>query len=107
SALDSAVVELAGRALRELQSGRWAGMVIANQARNFCVGANLGEVGMAAYQGLYEQVAEAVRSLQGVLMGFRFAPRPVVAAPPGQTLGGGAEIGSAADRVGPPSEPNM
>jgi 3-hydroxyacyl-CoA dehydrogenase len=99
SAIDAALVELAARALEELESGRWAGMVIASQARNFCVGANLGEVGMAAYQGLYDQVGEAVKGLQDVLMGFRHAPRPVVAAPHGQTLGGGAEIVLAADRV--------
>jgi 3-hydroxyacyl-CoA dehydrogenase len=99
SAIDAAQVELGARALEELESGRWAGMVIASQARNFCVGANLGEVGMAAYQGLYDQVAEAVKGLQDVLMGFRHAPRPVVAAPHGQTLGGGAEIVLAADRV--------
>jgi 3-hydroxyacyl-CoA dehydrogenase len=99
SAIDAAVVELAARALQELEGGDWAGLVIANQARNFCVGANLGEVGMAAYQGLYDQVGEAVTSLQDVLMGFRFAARPVVAAPHGQTLGGGAEIVLAADRV--------
>ncbi|HEV3464143.1 MAG TPA: 3-hydroxyacyl-CoA dehydrogenase/enoyl-CoA hydratase family protein [Actinomycetota bacterium] len=99
SAIDAAVVELGARALQELESGRWAGMVIANQARNFCVGANLGEVGMAAYQGLYDQVGRAVQGLQDVLMGFRFAPRPVVAAPHGQTLGGGAEIVLHADRV--------
>ncbi|HET9290419.1 MAG TPA: 3-hydroxyacyl-CoA dehydrogenase/enoyl-CoA hydratase family protein [Actinomycetes bacterium] len=99
SAIDAAVVELGARALQELESGRWAGMVIASQARNFCVGANLGEVGMAAYQGLHDQVAGAVKGLQDVLMGFRFAPRPVVAAPHGQTRGGGAEIVLAADRV--------
>jgi 3-hydroxyacyl-CoA dehydrogenase len=99
SAIDAAVVELGARALQELESGRWAGLVIASQARNFCVGANLGEVGMAAYQGLHDRVTEAVKGLQDVLMGFRFAPRPVVAAPHGQTLGGGAEIVLAADRV--------
>jgi 3-hydroxyacyl-CoA dehydrogenase len=99
SAIDAAVVELGARARQELDSGRWAGLVIANQARNFCVGANLGEVGMAAYQGLYDQVGEAVKGLQDVLMGLRFAARPVVAAPHGQTLGGGAEIVLAADRV--------
>jgi 3-hydroxyacyl-CoA dehydrogenase len=99
SAIDAALVELGARALQELESGDWAGLVIASQARNFCVGANLGEVGMAAYQGLYDQVGEAVKSLQGVLMGFRHAPRPVVAAPHGQTLGGGAEIVLHADRV--------
>ena len=99
SAIDAAVVELGVRALQELEGGDWAGLVIANQARNFCVGANLGEVGMAAYQGLYDQVGEAVKGLQDVLMGFRHAARPVVAAPHGQTLGGGAEIVLAADRV--------
>jgi 3-hydroxyacyl-CoA dehydrogenase len=99
SAIDAAVVELGARALQELKSGRWAGLVIASQARNFCVGANLGEVGMAAYQGLHDQVGQAVKGLQDVLMGFRFAPRPVVAAPHGQTLGGGAEIVLHADRV--------
>ncbi|HKQ02696.1 MAG TPA: 3-hydroxyacyl-CoA dehydrogenase/enoyl-CoA hydratase family protein [Actinomycetes bacterium] len=99
SAIDAAVVELGARALEELESGRWAGMVIANQARNFCVGANLGEVGMAAYQGQHDQVVAAVEGLQQVLMGFRHAPRPVVAAPHGQTLGGGAEIVLHADRV--------
>jgi 3-hydroxyacyl-CoA dehydrogenase len=99
SAIDAAVVELGARAVQELESGRWAGLVIANQARNFCVGANLGEVGMAAYQGLYDQVGQAAKGLQDVLMGLRYAPRPVVAAPHGQTLGGGAEIVLAADRV--------
>jgi 3-hydroxyacyl-CoA dehydrogenase len=93
------VVELGARAVRELESGRWAGLVLASQARNFCVGANLGEVGMAAYQGLHDQVGQAVKGLQDVLMGLRHAPRPVVAAPHGQTLGGGAEIVLAADRV--------
>jgi 3-hydroxyacyl-CoA dehydrogenase len=99
SAIDAAVVELGARAVQELEGGGWAGLVIANQARNFCVGANLGEVGMAAYQGLYDQVGEAVKGLQDVLMGLRYAPRPVVAAPHGQTLGGGAEIVLHADRV--------
>jgi len=99
SAIDAAVVELGARAAKELEGGDWKGLVIASQARNFCVGANLGEVGMAAYQGLYDQVGEAAKGLQDTLMSLRYAPRPVVAAPHGQTLGGGAEIILAADRV--------
>jgi 3-hydroxyacyl-CoA dehydrogenase len=99
SAIDAGVMELGQRALEELRSGRWRGLVIANQARNFCVGANLGEVGMAAYQGGYDQVREASQALQRLLQGFRYAPRPVVAAPHGQTVGGGAEICMHADRV--------
>ncbi len=99
SAVDSGVLQLGQRALEELQSGRWLGMVIASQAPNFCVGANLAEVGMAAYQGMYDQVGEAALALQELLMGLRFAPRPVVAAPHGQTLGAGAEICLHADHV--------
>ncbi|MFL5881039.1 MAG: 3-hydroxyacyl-CoA dehydrogenase/enoyl-CoA hydratase family protein [Actinomycetota bacterium] len=99
SAIDAAVVELGARAAKEMEGGDWKGLVIASQARNFCVGANLGEVGMAAYQGLYDQVGEAAKGLQDTLMSLRYAPRPVVAAPHGQTLGGGAEIVLAADRV--------
>jgi 3-hydroxyacyl-CoA dehydrogenase len=54
---------------------------------------------MAAYQGLYDQLGEVAKGLQDLLMGLRHAPRPVVAAPHGQTLGGGAEIVLHADRV--------
>ena len=99
SALDAGVIQLGRRAIDELRGGRWRGMVIANQARNFCVGANLAEVGMTAYQGGFDQVREASLALQRVLQGFRYAPRPVVAAPHGQTLGGGAEVCMHADRV--------
>jgi len=99
SAIDAGVVELGLRAVQELEAGPWVGLVVANQARNFCVGANLAEVGMAAYQGAYEQVGQATKALQELLMGFRYAAKPVVAAPHGQTLGGGAEIVLHADRV--------
>jgi 3-hydroxyacyl-CoA dehydrogenase len=99
NAIDAGVLELGARALQELEQGPWAGLVIANQGRNFCVGANLGEVGMAAYQGAYDQVEQGSRALQDLLMGLRFAAKPVVAAPHGQTLGGGAEIVMHADRV--------
>jgi 3-hydroxyacyl-CoA dehydrogenase len=99
SAVDAGVLELGRQALAELDRGDWQGLVVANQADNFCVGANLGEIGMAAYQGAYDQLGEASRALQDLLMGLRFAAKPVVAAPHGQTLGGGAEICLHADRV--------
>jgi 3-hydroxyacyl-CoA dehydrogenase len=99
NAVDAGVVEIGTRALQELERGPWVGLVIANQSHNFCVGANIGEVGMAAYQGLYDQVGQAVRALQDVLMGLRHAAKPVVAAPHGQTLGAGAEIVMHADRA--------
>ena len=97
SAIDAAVVEL-GAGPQELESGRWAGLVIAQQARNFCVGATWARSAWPPTRPV-RPVGEAVQGLQDVLMGFRYAPRPVVAAPHGQTLGGGAEIVLHADRV--------
>ncbi len=104
SSVDAGVIEMAGRVLEELQQDRWAGLVIANQARNFCVGANLMEVGMAAAGGAYDQVGQAAATLQGLLAGLRYNAKPVVAAPHGQTLGAGAEICMHADRVVPTLE---
>jgi 3-hydroxyacyl-CoA dehydrogenase len=99
SAIDQGVIETGMAAIEQLDSGRWRAMVIANQAANFCVGANIGEFGMAAYAGQTDQLHQGVRALQVLLMGLRYAPVPVVAAPHGQVLGGGAEICMHADRV--------
>jgi len=104
SAVDAGVIQLAARALDELKQDRWVGLVLANQARNFCVGANLLEVGMAAAGGAYDQIREVAATLQGLLAGFRYAAKPVVAAAHGQTLGAGAEICMHADRVVPTLE---
>jgi 3-hydroxyacyl-CoA dehydrogenase len=99
NSIDAAVVELGNEALRRLEEEDWAGLVIGNEGRNFCVGANLAEVGQSAQQGQFDEIADAVEALQNLFMGFRFASRPVVAAPRGQTLGGGAEIALHADRI--------
>ena len=100
NSIDAAVVELGYEALRRLEGeDEWVGLVIGNEGRNFCVGANLGEVGQGAQQGDFDRIGKAVDALQNLLMGFRFASKPVVAAPHGQTLGGGAEICLHADRI--------
>lgn len=100
NAIDGALVEMGYEALRRLEEDdQWAGLVIANEANNFCVGANIGEVAGGVQQGEFRQVEEAIEAIQNLLMGFRFASKPVVAAPHGQTLGGGAEIALHADRV--------
>jgi 3-hydroxyacyl-CoA dehydrogenase len=99
NSIDAAVVELGNEALRRLEEEDWAGLVIGNEGRNFCVGANLAEVGHSAQQGQFDEIGDAVEALQKLLMGFRFASKPVVAAPRGQTLGGGAEIALHADRI--------
>jgi len=67
-------------------------LVIGNQAPNFCVGANLMLLLVAIQEGEWDDVHQAVRAFQGANMALKYAPRPVVAAPFGLTLGGGTEI---------------
>jgi 3-hydroxyacyl-CoA dehydrogenase len=99
NSIDAAVVEMGYRALEALERDDVVGLVVGNEGRNFCVGANIGEIVRAAQNGALDQVGERVEAFQGLLMGFRFAPKPVVAAPHGQTLGGGLEVCLHADRV--------
>lgn len=99
NAINSGVVEMGKRALSELEGDRWVGLVIGNEARNFCVGANLVDAATAAQQEQWDQLRQVVQEFQNLVMGFRFSYKPVVTAPHGQTLGGGAEIALHSDQV--------
>jgi 3-hydroxyacyl-CoA dehydrogenase len=99
NAINSGVVEMGKRALSELEGDRWVGLVIGNEARNFCVGANLVDAATAAQQEQWDQLRQVVQEFQNLVMGFRFSNKPVVTAPHGQTLGGGAEIALHSDQV--------
>jgi len=74
-------------------------MVIANQAPNFSVGANLMLVLIAAQEGEWDDIHMAVRQFQRCNMAIKYAPCPVVAAPQGMALGGGCEISLHAARI--------
>lgn len=89
--LDPLVAELGFRALELLEHDEWHGLVVGNQGENFSAGANVGFIAMVAATRQFDRIDEAIRQLQDLLMGFRFAPKPVVTAPHGLTLGGGAE----------------
>jgi 3-hydroxyacyl-CoA dehydrogenase len=67
-------------------------MVIANQATNFSVGANLMLLLISAQEGEWDDIHMAVRQFQRVNMAIKYAPGPVVVAPQGLALGGGCEI---------------
>jgi 3-hydroxyacyl-CoA dehydrogenase len=99
NSVDAHIVEMGNRALAELERDDVVGLVIGNEGRNFSVGANLGEMAHAVQNGNLEAVGESVDALQNLLMAFRFAPKPVVSAPHGQTLGGGLEVCLHSDRI--------
>jgi 3-hydroxyacyl-CoA dehydrogenase len=76
------------------------GLVIGNEAENFCAGgANIMMVVMAAQMGAWDILEAAIKKMQDMNMRSRYHPKPVVVAPFGLTLGGGAEITVYANRV--------
>jgi 3-hydroxyacyl-CoA dehydrogenase len=66
--------------------------VITNDASNFSVGANLMLLLMSVQEEEWDDVDLAIRQFQGMTQAIKFSPKPVVIAPFGMTLGGGAEI---------------
>ena len=67
-------------------------MIIANQGGNFSVGANLMLVLLAAQEGEWDELNDAIHRFQQAGMALKYAPRPVVAAPFGMAFGGGCEL---------------
>jgi len=82
----------------------FAGFVIASDRENFSVGANLMQLLLAAQEGEWEDLAAVIHGFQQMTAAIKFCPRPVVAAPFGLTLGGGAEICLHAARRQPHAE---
>ncbi len=91
NAIDDDIVKMIYKALDRLQSD-FDALVVGNQGDNFSVGANIGLLAMAAAQGAYDQIDAFIRQGQDATQALRYAEKPVVTAPFGMTLGGGAEF---------------
>ncbi|MEW5783927.1 MAG: 3-hydroxyacyl-CoA dehydrogenase/enoyl-CoA hydratase family protein [Bacillota bacterium] len=97
-AISPAFTEFCFAAVEEAEKN-WVAMVIGNQAENFCVGANVALVMMAAQGGEWEMLGSSIKAFQDSVMRFKYCAIPVVAAPHGMTLGGGMEICVHCDRI--------
>jgi 3-hydroxyacyl-CoA dehydrogenase len=75
------------------------GLVVANHATNFSVGANLPLVLFTAQEEEWDDLEWMIKTFQDSFMKLKYLDKPVVAAPAGMALGGGCEICLAADRV--------
>jgi 3-hydroxyacyl-CoA dehydrogenase len=93
NALGADIIQLITQTLKPGGPGdAFDAFVIANDAPNFSVGANLMLLLMSVQEEEWDDVDLAIRQFQGMTQAIKFSPKPVVVAPFGLTLGGGAEI---------------
>ena len=85
--LITTTLEPASAAVRDFRA-----FVIASDADNFSVGANLVQLLLAAQEGEWEDVDMTIRAFQRMTQSIKYCPRPVVVAPYALCLGGGTEI---------------
>ncbi|MHB1653126.1 MAG: 3-hydroxyacyl-CoA dehydrogenase/enoyl-CoA hydratase family protein [Desulfitobacteriaceae bacterium] len=85
------IVTMIHKSLEEVEKN-YLGLIIGNQGKNFCVGANLMLVLLEAEDENWDELDLMVREFQNSTMALKYAKKPVVAAPHGMALGGGAEI---------------
>ena len=91
NAIDDQIIAMGHQALEKLATD-FEAMVIGNGAENFCVGANLFAVGVAAASGMWDQLDQMIKGLQTLTFNLRHAPKPVITAVQGMALGGGVEM---------------
>lgn len=100
NSLGQGVLEGLEQSLKKVEQLGFNGMIIGNEdARAFSVGADLSLVSFAVAAGAWDDIEASIRTFQNATMSIRKAPFPVVVAPAGMTLGGGAEFTLHADAV--------
>ncbi len=100
NAIDNEIVEMQNYAVELLNTqDHWNGMVVANQADNFSVGANLMLMWMSAMNGDWDNIRQVVVGFQHANKAMKYAKKPVIIAPHGMALGGGCEVVLGGDAV--------
>lgn len=88
------------KALDWVEQSDYHGLVLSHDdPRTYSAGANLALVLMGAQEGDWDEMARAVHTFQQTAMRLRRSPFPVISAPFGLTLGGGAEFSLHSDRI--------
>src|SRR5271154_4771438 len=106
NAIGSDLIAMIHKGIKRLETN-FDAMVIANQATNFSVGANLMLVLVGAQEQEWDDLHMAVKQFQNVNLAIKYAPKPVVVAPQGMALGGGCEIGLHGARIQAAAESYM
>ncbi|WP_205727423.1 enoyl-CoA hydratase/isomerase family protein, partial [Fictibacillus aquaticus] len=106
NAIGPDIIMMIHQALDEVEKN-YEGLVIGNQGKNFCVGANLMLILMEAQDDNFFELDMMVRQFQQTMGRVRYSKKPVVAANFGMTLGGGVEVSLPAARLQMASETYM
>lgn len=99
NAIGEDILSMITQSQEEIRKRGYAGLVIANQGRNFCVGANLMLLLMEAEDEEWDEVDDIIALFQNTMYQLKYFEKPVVAAPHRMTLGGGVEVCLPADQV--------
>jgi len=91
NSLDPMSLEMVVRSTEKVKES-FAGLVIANDSDNFCVGANIGVLLFASNVAAWKVIDGIIKQGQEAYMGLKYSPFPVVSAPSGLALGGGCEM---------------
>jgi 3-hydroxyacyl-CoA dehydrogenase len=91
NAIGADILQMTRRSL-ELCAERFDALIIGNQGKHFCVGANLMALLFEAQDENWDEIDLMVRAFQHVSMAIKAFEKPIVAAPFAMTLGGGCEI---------------
>ena len=92
NAMDPMNMEMLLNAVDLAESGDYKGIVIGNDATNFCAGANLGLALFAANLAAWKDLEDFIGLGQDTYQTLKYCEVPVVAASAGLCLGGGAEV---------------
>ena len=106
NAIGADLIAMIHKGLKRLDSD-FDAMVIANQAVNFSVGANLMLVLVGAQEQEWDELHLAVKQFQNANLAIKYAPKPVVVAPQGMALGGGCEVSLHGARIQAAAESYM
>jgi len=99
NALDADIFTIVVEALDRAEKGEFDGLVIGNQGEHFSAGANIFIAVMAAQNEDWDQINDLVKHGQDIHKRMRYFPKPVVVAPAGLALGGGAEMPMHGSRI--------
>ncbi|MDQ0215131.1 3-hydroxyacyl-CoA dehydrogenase [Oikeobacillus pervagus] len=91
NALGLDTIQMINYSIDEVEKN-YKGLVIGNQGKNFCVGANLAMMLMEAQDDNYFELDMVIRNFHQAMMKIKYSAKPVVAAPFAMTLGGGTEV---------------